>query len=98
MAYHKGTYVSIVVALLLAGDGLVNAKLHVCRTNYVNASTSFSKNHTCFGMPDESCVHWTTLPLTMSVTMPDFNFREALTNCHHKENFCTNLPYTTAYC
>ena len=115
MDNRKSYYVSVALALLLAGNRLVTAEVYVCGTDYANAATNCtvntacpngdgcSANETCYAMSEESCVGWTSLPLTIASTMPDLyvcgsDFKDALTNCHSEDDFCTDVTETTAYC
>ncbi len=76
-------YRSAALALLLAGDVLVNAEVYVCGADYNDAAANCIlytecplgdgclTDTTCFAIPEGECVGFTSLPPTLAPTKPD---------------------------
>ena len=113
MVNRIGYYASFALALLLAGDVLVEAEVFVCGIDYDDAAANCVINtacpngggclseQTCFAIPNDRCVGMTASPSPTST--PDLyvcgvSFDDALSRCMSEEEACTDVTDTTAYC
>ena len=113
MANRFSYYAFCALALLLAGDVLVNAEVYVCGIDYDDAAANCVINtacpngegcfseQTCFAIPEDRCVGMTASPSPTS--RPDLyvcgiSFEDAISRCRSEEDACTDVTDTTAYC
>ena len=113
MANRISYYRSAALALLLAGDVLVNAEVYICGIDYGDAAANCVINtacpngegcyseQTCFAIPEDRCVGMTAPPSPTS--KPDLyvcgiSIEDAVSRCRSEEDACTNVTATTAYC
>jgi hypothetical protein len=113
MANRVSCYAFCALALLLAGDMIVNAEVYVCGIDYDDAAANCVINtacpngegcfseQTCFAIPDDRCVGLTASPSptsTPKLYVCGISFEDAVSRCRSEEDACTDVADTNAYC